>query len=119
MMTATLKDVGSSKKTSAPPSEESAAVELVKLAKEQSLSLTGPCGAAEAVHKNVIETALNEEMTHCVNRPLDGVYAAIFIAALIVTIRDGQLANQLACAAIGVALAGEKGLFHLKWSMVA
>lgn len=41
-MTATLNDVTSSKKKSEPSSEETAAAELVKLAKEQGLSLTGP-----------------------------------------------------------------------------
>ena len=63
MMTATLNDVTSSKKKSAPSSEEAAGAELVKLAKEQGLSLTGPDGLLKQFTKNVLETALNEEMT--------------------------------------------------------
>src|SRR6202046_3655330 len=47
-------------------------------------------------------------MTDWCNRPLDGVYAAIFIDAIVVKIRDGQVANRPVYAAIGVTLAGEK-----------
>ena len=63
MVTATLNDVTSSKKKSRPSSEEMAAAELVKLAKEQGLSLTGPDGLLKQFTKNVLETALNEETT--------------------------------------------------------
>lgn len=41
-MTATLNDVTPRKKRPAPSAEEQAAAELVRLAKEQGLSLTGP-----------------------------------------------------------------------------
>ena len=58
----TLDDV--TKKKSTPPSaEEAAAAELVRLAKEQGLSLTGPDGLLKQFTKTVLETALNEEMT--------------------------------------------------------
>jgi putative transposase len=40
-----------------------AAAELVRLAKEQGLSLTGPDGLLKELTKTVLETALNEEMT--------------------------------------------------------
>ena len=43
--------------------EEQAAAELVRLAKEQGLSLTGPDGLLKQLTKTVLETALNEEMT--------------------------------------------------------
>lgn len=46
-------------------------------------------------------------------RPLDGVYAAIFIDAIVVKIRDGQVANRPIHAAIGVTLAGEKDVLGL------
>ena len=36
------------------------------------------------------------------NRPLDEIYAAIFIDAIVVKIRDGQVANRPVYAAIGV-----------------
>ena len=43
--------------------EETAAKELVRLAREQGLSLTGPDGLLKQFTKSVLETALNEEMT--------------------------------------------------------
>jgi transposase-like protein len=43
--------------------EEKAAVELVRLAKQQGLSLTGPDGLLKQLTKTVLETSLNEEMT--------------------------------------------------------
>ncbi len=43
--------------------EELAAAELVRMAKEQGLSLTGPNGLLKQFTKTVLETALNEEMT--------------------------------------------------------
>jgi transposase-like protein len=38
-------------------------VELVRLAKEQGLSLTGPDGLLRQLTKTVLEAALNEELT--------------------------------------------------------
>ena len=46
-----------------PSAEELAAKELVRLAREQGLSLTGPGGLLKQFTKSVLETALNEEMT--------------------------------------------------------
>ena len=46
-----------------PSAEEKAAKELVRLAREQGLSLTGPDGLLKQFTKSVLETALNEEMT--------------------------------------------------------
>jgi hypothetical protein len=42
------------------------------------------------------------EMQAWQNRPLDEVYAAVFTGAVVVKIRDGQVANRPVCAAIGV-----------------
>jgi hypothetical protein len=39
-------------------------------------------------------------------RPLEEIYAAIFIDAIVVKVRDGQVANRPFYAAIGVALDG-------------
>ena len=219
-MTTTLDAVKSKKQE--PSAEETAAKELVRLATEQGLSLTGPDGLLKQFTKTVLETALNEEMTDhlghekhqadpereganvrngtrpktvlteatgqvtievprdrdstfepvivkkrqrrlngvdeivlslCANglttgeisahfaqiygasvsketisritdkvleemqtwqsRPLDEVYAAIFIDAIVVKIRDGQVANRPVYAAIGVTLAGEKDVLGL------
>jgi putative transposase len=54
-----------------------------------------------------------EEMADWANRPLDGVYAAVFIDAIVVKVRDGQVGNRPIYAAIGVSLAGEKDVLGL------
>ena len=46
-----------------PSAEAKAAKELVRMAREQGLSLTGPDGLLKQFTKSVLETALNEEMT--------------------------------------------------------
>ncbi len=61
-MTTTLSDM-SAKKEPEPSAEEIAARELVRLAKEQGLSLTGTGGLLKQFTKNVLETELSEEMT--------------------------------------------------------
>lgn len=219
-MTTTL-DVLKSKKLESS-AEEAAARELVRLAREQGLSLTGPDGLLKQFTKTVLETALNEEMTELLRhekhqadpglfasnvrngtrpktvlaeatgqvtievprdrdgsfepvivkkrqrrlngvdeivlslyanglttgeisahfaqiygasvsketisritdkvleemqswqpRPLDSVYADVFIDAIVVKIRDGQVANRPVYAAIGVSLEGEKDILGL------
>jgi putative transposase len=219
-MTATLNDV-TKKKDAEQSAEAQAAVELVRLAKEQGLSLTGPDGLLKQLTKTVIETALSEEMTEHLGfekhdpagagtgnirngtrgksvlteasgqveievprdragtfepqivrkrqrrlngvdeivlslyakglttgeisahfaeiygasvsretisritdkvieemndwsvRPLDEVYAAVFIDAVVVKVRDGQVANRPFYAAIGVTLEGDKDILGL------
>ena len=54
-----------------------------------------------------------EEMTDWCNRPLDEIYAAVFVDAVMVKVRDGQVANRPIYAAIGVTLAGEKDILGL------
>jgi putative transposase len=222
-MTATLNDVAK-KKTGEQSAEQQAAAELVRLAKEQGLSLTGPDGLLKQLTKTVLETSLNEEMTEHLGyekhdaagsagagtgnirngtraktvltehsgpveievprdrqgtfepqivkkrqrrlngvdevvlslyakglttgeisahfaeiygasvsketisritdkvleemndwaaRPLESTYAAIFIDAIVVKVRDGQVANRPFYAAIGVTLAGERDILGL------
>jgi len=219
-MTATLDGVAK-RKADEQSAEQLAAVELVRLAKEQGLSLTGPDGLLKQLTKTVLETALNEEMTEHLGyekhdpagagtgnirngtraktvlteasgqveievprdragtfepqivkkrqrrlagvdevvlslyakglttgeisahfaeiygasvsketisritdkvleemndwsvRPLDEVYAAIFIDAIVVKVRDGQVANRPFYAAIGVTLEGERDILGL------
>jgi transposase-like protein len=216
----TLDDV-TKKKAAEQSAEQQAAVELVRLAQEQGLSLTGPDGLLKQLTKTVLETALNEEMTEHLGyekhdpvgagtgnirngtraktvltdttghveidvprdrsatfepqivkkrqrrlsgvdevvlslyakglttgeisahfaeiygasvsketisritdkvieemndwavRPLDEIYAAIFIDAIVVKVRDGQVANRPFYAAIGVTLAGERDILGL------
>jgi putative transposase len=54
-----------------------------------------------------------EEVQSWASRPLNEVYAAIFIDAVVVKVRDGQVANRPIYAAIGVSLAGEKDVLGL------
>ncbi|MGC4811564.1 IS256 family transposase [Micromonospora sp. DT228] len=220
-MTATLNDQTGRKKRPEPSAEAKAAAELVRAAKEQGLSLTGPDGLLRQLTKTVLETALNEEMTEHLgyekhesagvesgnvrngtrpktvltdstgpvqidvprdragtfepqivrkrqrrlsgvdevvlslyakglttgeisahfaeiygasvsketisritdkvieemtdwsHRPLDEIYAAVFIDAIVVKVRDGQVANRPFYAAIGVTLDGEKDILGL------
>ncbi|MET8367655.1 IS256 family transposase [Micromonospora sp. NPDC005194] len=220
-MTATQNDVTGRKKRTEPSAEAKAAAELVRAAKEQGLSLTGPDGLLKQLTKTVLETALNEEMTEHLGyakhetdgagsgnirngsrsktvltdstgpvqidvprdragtfepqivrkrqrrlsgvdevvlslyakglttgeisahfaeiygasvsketisritdkvieemtdwsrRPLDEIYAAVFIDAIVVKVRDGQVANRPFYAAIGVTLDGEKDILGL------
>jgi len=220
-MTATLPDVAAKKKQAEQSAEQQAAAELVRLAKEQGLSLTGPDGLLKQLTKTVIESALAEEMTEHLGyekhdpagagtgnirngtrgktvlteasgpveidvprdrqgtfepqivkkrqrrlegvdqivlclyakglttgeisahfaeiygasvsketisritdrvleemhewavRPLDEIYAAIFVDAIVVKVRDGQVANRPFYAAIGVTLDGERDILGL------
>ena len=54
-----------------------------------------------------------EEMQAWWARPLERVYAAIFIDAIMVKVRDGQVANQPFYAAIGVDLDGHKDILGI------
>jgi transposase-like protein len=54
-----------------------------------------------------------EEMNDWAHRPLDEVYAAVFIDAIMVKVRDGQVANRPVYAAIGVTLQGGKDVLGL------
>ncbi|MGY4898739.1 IS256 family transposase [Micromonospora aurantiaca (nom. illeg.)] len=220
-MTATLNDQTGRRKRPEPSAEAKAAAELVRAAKEQGLSLTGPDGLLKQLTKTVLKTALNEEMTEHLgyekhdqagvgsgnirngtrsktvlteangpvqidvprdragtfepqivrkrqrrlsgvdevvlslyakglttgeisahfaeiygasvsketisritdkvidemtdwsHRPLDEIYAAVFIDAIVVKVRDGQVANRPFYAAIGVTLDGDKDILGL------
>jgi putative transposase len=220
-MTETLDCMTARKNRPEPTPEEAAARELVRHAKEQGLSLTGPGGLLKQLTKTVLETALNEELTEHLGhekhglaagetgnirngtraktvltesggqigievprdragtfepqivkkrqrrltgvdeivlslyakglttgeisahfaeiygasvsketisritdkvleemqawqqRPLEEIYAAVFIDAIVVKVRDGQVANRPFYAAIGVTLAGERDILGL------
>jgi putative transposase len=53
------------------------------------------------------------EMTEWSSRPLDRVYVAVFIDAIVVKVRDGQVANRPVYAAIGVTVDGCKDVLGL------
>src|SRR6185437_613898 len=54
-----------------------------------------------------------EEMQEWATRPLDAVYAAVFIDAIVVKVRDGQVTNRPFYAAIGVTVDGERDILGL------
>ena len=54
-----------------------------------------------------------EDMQAWSSRPLHAVYAAIFIDAIMVKVRDGQVGNQPFYAAIGVDLNGRRDVLGL------
>src|SRR3954469_20996293 len=53
------------------------------------------------------------EMNDWANRPLDEIYVAVFIDAIYVKVRDGQVANRPVYAAIGVTVDGCKDVLGL------
>ncbi len=53
------------------------------------------------------------EMSEWQNRPLDRVYPVVFIDALVVKIRDGQVTNRPVYTAIGVTVDGERDILGL------
>ncbi len=47
------------------------------------------------------------------NRPLDRVYPVVFIDAIVVKIRDGQVANRPIYVVVGVTVDGERDILGL------
>jgi hypothetical protein len=104
MMT-TLNDM-TAKKRPEPSAEEIAARELVRLAKEQGLSLTGPDGLLKQFTKSVLETALNEEMPEHLGHEKNRAPGARDSA----NVRTGTRAKTVLTHATGeVALQGSGG----------
>ncbi len=53
------------------------------------------------------------ELADWQNRPLDRIYLVVFIDAIVVKIRDGQVANRPVYAAIGVTVDGKRDILGL------
>jgi putative transposase len=53
------------------------------------------------------------EMTEWQNRPLDRIYPVVFIDAIHVKVRDGQVTNRPVYVAIGVSVNGERDILGL------
>jgi hypothetical protein len=69
-----------------------------------------------SVSKETISRITEEvvaEMQEWAARPLDAVYVAVFIDAIVVKVRDGQVANRPVYAAIGVTVEGQKDVLGL------
>ena len=54
-----------------------------------------------------------EEMNEWLNRPLDRVYPVIFIDAIVVKVRDGQVRNKPMYVVIGVTVNGERDILGI------
>jgi putative transposase len=54
-----------------------------------------------------------DDLADWANRPLDRVYPVVFIDAIVVKIRDGQVANRPVYAAIGVTVDGKRDILGL------
>jgi putative transposase len=54
-----------------------------------------------------------EEMNDWLHRPLDRVYAVVFIDAIVVKVRDGQVVNRPIYVAVGVTVTGERDILGL------
>jgi len=54
-----------------------------------------------------------DEVSEWQNRPLDRVYPVLFIDAMVVKIRDGQVTNRPVYSAIGVTFDGERDILGL------
>jgi transposase-like protein len=52
-------------------------------------------------------------MSAWMNRPLDEVYPVIFIDAIVVKVRDGQVRNKPIYVVIGVTVNGERDILGL------
>jgi putative transposase len=53
------------------------------------------------------------EMTEWLNRPLEKIYPVIFIDAMVVKVRDGQVMNKPVYVVIGVTVNGERDILGL------
>ena len=60
-----------------------------------------------------VTDAVNEELVSWRNRPLDRVYPVVFIDALIVKIRDGQVANRPVYVVVGVNVDGQRDVLGM------
>jgi len=60
-----------------------------------------------------ITDAVLEDLAEWQNRPLERVYPVVFIDAIVVKIRDGQVANRPVYAAIGVTVDGQRDILGL------
>ena len=60
-----------------------------------------------------ITDGILEEMSEWLNRPLDRVYPVVFIDAIVVKVRDGQVTNRPFYAAIGVTIDGKRDILGI------
>ncbi|MBQ1022770.1 IS256 family transposase [Micromonospora sp. C95] len=60
-----------------------------------------------------VTDAVVEDLTNWRNRPLDRVYAVVFIDAIVIKVRDGQVANRPVYVAVGIGLDGHRDVLGM------
>lgn len=60
-----------------------------------------------------ITDAVIAEMTEWLNRPLERVYPVVFIDAIVVKVREGQVSNRAFYCAIGVTVEGKRDILGI------
>jgi putative transposase len=60
-----------------------------------------------------VTDAVNDELAAWRNRPLDRIYAVLFVDAIMVKIRDGTVANRPVYLAVGVSLDGDRDVLGM------
>jgi transposase-like protein len=60
-----------------------------------------------------VTDAVNDELVAWRNRPLDRVYPVLFVDAIVVKIRDGQVTNRPVYVVVGVNLEGQRDVLGL------
>lgn len=60
-----------------------------------------------------ITDAVLEEMNEWLHRPLDRMYPVIFIDAIVVKVRDGQVGNRAFYTAVGVTVSGKRDILGI------
>lgn len=60
-----------------------------------------------------VTDAVNDELVAWRSRPLDKVYAVVFIDAIVVKIRDGAVTNRPVYVAVGVSLDGQRDVLGM------
>src|SRR5947209_8439038 len=94
--------------------------QLAERAQAGGLALTGPGGLAEIygaeVSRDTISTITDrvlEGLAEWQSRPLEAVYAVLFIDVINVKIRDGQVASRPVYVILGVTADGERDILGL------
>jgi hypothetical protein len=89
------------------------AQELIDQARTRGVSLVGPGGGLlSQVTRTVLQTALEAEMSEHFGAK-DRIYPVVLIDALMVKIREGQVANRPVYVAVAVNLAGGRDVLGL------
>jgi putative transposase len=60
-----------------------------------------------------VTDAVNDDLAAWRNRPLDRIYAVVFIDAIVLKIREGQVANRPVYVAVGISIDGHRDVLGM------